>query len=387
MIDDSSYFRLEIQGKERNKDLWQKEALWNVGAKFVKNAKILFFIDGDILPRSPVWASEIIRRIESNKNQIIQCFSHFQDSLPGSPMIPSWMSEYYFNHKTPNVAPGLAWAMSREAYLGLGGINAIFPEGSADTAFLYELFRIKKGMPDWFLNSLRPIDHSYKITFHNAVLTHINHGKDRNYNNRSKIVDFNRMNLSSIVHIDQQGLLSWNSTNPLIRNVFSIERKLEILSTADGLQLLKDLKSAGLIHIPKHSNYQTKTALEYIRTKQNDFAIITEHDDELNEIKCYSFNKGLRSAELMAQNVLADGEDNIIDIEIFFPKKINIEFKIVEYGGDYRLIKHSKKFSDRFIYRENISHRADQVNYLQLIFRFQFEGHCSVKYRIKIERR
>jgi hypothetical protein len=89
----------------------------------------------------------------------------------------------------------------------------------------------------------------------------------------------------------------------------------------------------------------------------------------------------------MAQNVLADGEGNIIDIEIFFPQKTNIEFKIVEYGGDYKLIKYSKKFSNRFIYRKDISHQSDQVNYLQLIFRFQFEGHCSIKYRIKVERR
>lgn len=45
--DEVTYIR--IQGNEKNKYLFQKECLWNIGAKIAKNEKLMF-IDSDIAP-------------------------------------------------------------------------------------------------------------------------------------------------------------------------------------------------------------------------------------------------------------------------------------------------------------------------------------------------
>jgi hypothetical protein len=381
-----NYLRLEVKGRDRNRQLWQKESLWNIGAKHLKNASVLFFIDGDILPRSSSWARDIIAKIISNRKLIIQCFSYFQDSLPGSPVIPSWVNHFYTTRSVPELAPGLAWALSREAFLAMGGFNDIYPEGSADTAFVYELFKLNKNKPAWFLDSLRDINHSFSVTYHDETITHINHGRPDNYNNRARILDFLNINLRQLIYVDSTGLLAWRSKNPSIRNIFSLEKCLESMSVEEGYKVLSLLKKNNHIDFNKHFIYLSKNSGQNLRIKQGDFAILVEDGDKNCEVKCYSLKKGVRSIELAFTTILADGEDNIVDLEMYFPQKTMIEFKLMELGGDYRLIGYRKKYSNRFLYKEDISYKADNISHLKLIIRFQFENFSSVKYRFQVER-
>ncbi len=386
VVDHPRYYRLEIQGTERNRDLWQKEAMWNIGGKHVRNASVLFFIDGDIIPSSPYWAADIIAKILIHDDLILQCFSFFQDSLPGSPLVTSWMYELLVLKRVAGAAPGLAWAMSQRAFRELNGFNALFPDGSADTAFVFELFELNVQMPAWFIKNLRKFDHPFKVNFHRAVITHIHHGKDRNYNNRTRIIDLIRLDLKSIIEIDSRGLLAWKSTNPLIKNLFSLERKLEKLPIDQGHELLKKLTHANLINFNRHFIYHSKNALQQVVLQNSDFAIILENDEGHDEIRCYSMADGKRRACLRQNNILADGQDNIIDLEFFFSEKINIEFKIVEQGGQYRLIRYLKKFSNRFLFKEDFCYFDKSVTHVQILVNFEFKGHAQIKYKIKVER-
>lgn len=140
--------------KSEDDGLWLKENLINLAARYLPSDwKYVCWLDGDISFARPNWVGETIHLLQQYK--VLQMFSQAQDigpdyairsgimSRPG--FIYGWLNqdqvkpidEGYYYGKGGYGWSGLAWAMRREAWDGVGGIPDFGIHGGMDwhTAF------------------------------------------------------------------------------------------------------------------------------------------------------------------------------------------------------------------------------------------------------------
>ena len=128
--------------------IWNKECLLNLGIMQVPEAEYIAWIDADIFFRNPTWADDTLDALDLY--DVVQPWSHAHDLGPkdelmtvhtsfakvlhdGGPVAPNgpgwWKGDggpYVYPHS------GYAWAMTRRAFDGLGGLFDLGGMGSGD---------------------------------------------------------------------------------------------------------------------------------------------------------------------------------------------------------------------------------------------------------------
>ena len=202
-----------IYGKERNANLFQKEALWNIGAKLTRSDGMLF-LDGDCMPvdtdeyflrmaaalkpgRCVHAAWRIIHEGQDERNH--DFWSIMATDVRGKPTFP-----------------GMGYAMTRADYDNMDGFNPYSICGSGDMVFLWESVKsLHQRIPfarrfhTGLIRPNRPQLEPYAVS--GLTVQHNFHGlkTDRGYVwSRYAVEVFG--DPRAYCHIDSAGLLAWN---------------------------------------------------------------------------------------------------------------------------------------------------------------------------------
>ncbi len=231
-----------IYGRERNANLFQKEALWNLAVRMT-NARKLFFLDSDC---GPLDTDSYFRQI-------------FDACIPGRCVHAAWHivhegqpsknSDYYsFFADAADVPkgairfPGMGYCLMREDYERMDGFNPYSICGSGDAVFLWECLksvpqpmtyarRFHKGLIRPHKPQLEP------YTVKGLTVMHHYHGlkSDRGYVwSRYAVQLFGHP--KSYCHIDQSGLLAWNDPCFPLRDI--VMEKSKMHSKEELLELI-----------------------------------------------------------------------------------------------------------------------------------------------------
>lgn len=129
---------------------WNKENLLNIGVHRTPEAKYLAWIDADVIFRDPEWPIKALRALQHYA--VIQPWKTCYDLGPNGehlaahtsfahkffhrkPLVPERNGEAYWQGDGgPHIYPhsGYAWAMTREAFDGIGGLFEYGGMGSGD---------------------------------------------------------------------------------------------------------------------------------------------------------------------------------------------------------------------------------------------------------------
>lgn len=207
---------VRIFGNERNRNLFQKEALWNIGAKLT-NANKLLFLDGDC---EPVNCRDYFKQV-------------FGTCAPGNCVHAAWHivhegqqsgnRDYYSffadSADVPKGAirfPGMGYCITRHDYHAMDGFNPFSICGSGDAVFLWESLKsVHQPMTyakRFHQSLIRPHQPQLEpVCLKGLTVQHNYHGpkSDRGYVwSRYAVELFG--DPRAYCHIDSAGLLAWN---------------------------------------------------------------------------------------------------------------------------------------------------------------------------------
>ena len=219
-------------------ELWFKENLINLAVqRLPPDWKYMAWVDADVIFVRPDWVGETIQQLQHYK--VIQMWSQYQDVTPNFELIGtarSFMDCYVYGGiadmgKNMNMdyspakprigypgAPGLAWAMTREAWDYLGGLIDISILGACDWYMAHalvgnlELVLSKKYNPrylellmEWQNRAEKHIKRNVGVM--KGLAIHYWHGPkvDRKYGSREQILIENNYNPDVDLKRDWQG--------------------------------------------------------------------------------------------------------------------------------------------------------------------------------------
>ena len=223
---------IKIYGKERNRNIFQKEALWNIATKMT-DANKLCYLDNDVMPLD-------------NKKYFKQLFDA---TVPGTVVHAGWKLvaekepvnierySYMVDPKDKRFAdkakfPGLGYCLTREDYIARDGFNPMSIPGSGDAIFIWEscqsvtypVYNARKyhqGITRKGLPQLKP----YAVP--GMVVQHNFHGP---YSNRAYRWSREVMQLfgnpNAYCHLDSAGLVAWNDVDFLLKDILANKSRM-----------------------------------------------------------------------------------------------------------------------------------------------------------------
>lgn len=252
-VGDTQHAWAFVHGTDRNRDLFQKEALWNIAARSC-TSKYLIFLDADCHPAvtDPGWAWRVRGKLREDETSVVQGFSALVDprdpSPPGSGG-PSWTWELAHGKPHATRKTGVCWAMTRETFEDIGGWNPFGITGAGDALFCTEVtmqaaLTTATACADYFRRLVRPGITKRQAAYVNATLTHEYHGSlaERAYVTRHAALD-QFGDIRDHVVLDEQGLLAWRDPGCALRRV--VRRKPEMLTRADALRIVDEERARG----------------------------------------------------------------------------------------------------------------------------------------------
>ena len=224
-----------------NTELWIKESLINIGvSRLPEDWKYVAWIDADVAFARPNWVGETIHQLQHYK--VVQMFNQSVDLGPryailnnarafmhchvkGVPRPEGGRNRGgYYGPQQPEGPmmwhPGFSWAMTREAWDGVGGLIDFAMMGAADNHMAHALIgevddsyhpdvhpTYKRKLQEWQELADRHIRRN--VGYVSGLLLHYWHGKkvDRRYWDRWKVIVDNKFNPDTDLKYDWQGLI------------------------------------------------------------------------------------------------------------------------------------------------------------------------------------
>lgn len=226
-------------------ELWHKERSINLAInRLPRDWKYVAWIDGDVEFARPDWATETMHLLQHYK--VVQMFSESVNLSPVYEMIggkrQSFMHAYCNGNSISGEYglphPGFAWAATREAIDGMGGLFDTAILGSGDLHMARALTgnvkdRVYDRLSKGYMESLNIFqDRCEKnirrnVGYMSGLILHYWHGKraDRKYNDRWKILTDNNFDPEYDIQCESNGLYRFTGNKPQleygIRNYFS----------------------------------------------------------------------------------------------------------------------------------------------------------------------
>ena len=221
---EDNVIHLKIQQKDINKNLFQKECLWNIGAqKILKNIDNLIFIDVDTFPQNKHLFAKANKILNNNPNIVFQLGNCvITQKEDGFISRVQWLYSSFSKLNAQNsycFNPCGGFAISKKIFLQINGFNPYGFLYGGDILFLYEIDKRTHKIWNYEINMKIFKDMPRKINNHNilikneeAPLIHCWHGdhEERPYSLWGRIfeeLDFDKNEIS----IDKDGLLSWSN--------------------------------------------------------------------------------------------------------------------------------------------------------------------------------
>ena len=235
--------------------LFQKEAAMNLGAKIAPDAtEVLLFLDMDVHSADPHWFAEVMVPFAQHPGEgvLVQCYRRMMDtgepdrnywSVGSAPAIPLDPKIYR--------QPGLGWAMRRDYWTRIGGLNPWGVSGSGDVMILHEL---SPGYyPDWdgsvmawWQDVRRRGLPQARLAFANVDVIHEHHGpfKERAYWDSRVVIDWLETPVKEMIELGHDGLLRWRNPDCRLAKLFTCKAEIGNL----GLKV-----AAAKVGLLKHS--------------------------------------------------------------------------------------------------------------------------------------
>lgn len=252
---------IAVEGKSDNEGIWQKESLYNIALESIQDESYVIFMDGDVYTNSPDWITKIVSKLSSTEKLALQPFRHVIDSkirdLNFSSVASGFKNAVI---EYPAHGSGTVWAFRREDIEQLSGFNSLYPSGCGDTAFIMEILppsssyypHYLKNYP-WFIKLLRDAQPDIQLDYIDCDLTHINHGDERHYIDRSSYLNLFSKELSEYYFRNEQGLLEWKSNQNDLRDVVKLLLdKLNSKFVNHPIEKIIELKKKGKIKYMPH---------------------------------------------------------------------------------------------------------------------------------------
>ena len=243
-----------------NSVVWMKENLINIAlSRLPANWKYAAWIDGDVDFVNPDWVEDTLHELQHAP--VVQLFEHAIDLGPDHEILNKWESfgscyvkekpfkgskkewdkkkdsdeGYYFGQYGEGSGEywhsGYAWAATREALNGFGGLIDFAIAGAGDHHIACGIIgKIMHSVPskvhpnyikllkEWEMRALRTA-HKH-MGFVKGTLVHYWHGKkrDRQYRGRWEILTKNQYDPTCDIHKDTQGLWVLHPSNNRLRD-------------------------------------------------------------------------------------------------------------------------------------------------------------------------
>jgi len=254
-----------IRGEEENKDLFQKEALMNIGVTHCSETiKNLIFLDADVYCENPEWFNDIRNVLIENKKAVFQPASIIEEFEPIDSSFEKTNSQKTWNYARTrydedrfifNFNPGMVWCMSRMQYSRINGLNPFSIFFGGDNILAHETDSIHRSewsnyMTDsWMKFNIRKLKESSVPEF-NQIINHVWHGDqktERNYGIWMEVLNVLKLYPDNHVVLDKQNLLSYNRKTNILKSFISNKNKLD--SYQKALELMVKLKKKYTIDI------------------------------------------------------------------------------------------------------------------------------------------
>lgn len=222
---------IRINGKKRNKNIFQKEALWNIAARLTSAQNILF-VDADVYPENCTDWFERLEAAAECGTVTHPCTLLIEEGWGkggGDITIISAMAssetKTMYNCSGVRAFPGLGYLITRKDFNSIGGFNQFGITGSGDSVFLYECCPsarqpfgyahryhesiLRKGLPQFRTKALNGV--TIRHSFHGAM-------KDRAYQWSREVISLLGIP-RAMCHIDHAGLTAWNDPECLLAQI------------------------------------------------------------------------------------------------------------------------------------------------------------------------
>lgn len=232
-----------IDGADRNRVLFQKEALFNIGAALT-DTSYLIFADADVYCEDATWFAQLRAHLDVAPNAIVQGCQHFADSREARLSGASYAYAHEMQRFDIAKCPGLVWAMHRGYWEQIEGWNPWGISGSGDALFIYEHIagcRYSDGYfrYAWWRAVLRKGQPPGRVSYVPVSLTHVNHGSwsDRAYHWSRAVID--RFGLvEEFVELGDRALLAWRDPDCPLRRVLA--RKPELIDAENTMRVVTE---------------------------------------------------------------------------------------------------------------------------------------------------
>jgi cellulose synthase/poly-beta-1,6-N-acetylglucosamine synthase-like glycosyltransferase len=220
LADKPNFTHIQLPATDRHKNIWQKEAMMNIGAKQAKGEYIIF-IDSDVHSTKPDWFRRIRNKLKDNPHKMVQGFRLCRDSeFPVEHSFVSNAAEVVFQYRCDLMHnPGLVWGITKNMLEINDYLNPYMIYGGGDSIFMYEYLGSESNkLEDAWIVSFDRINHIKREAVHPAIIdcvdddiVHCNHGKvgKRNYRTRHYMTGYFTKELDDLVTLDENELLVW----------------------------------------------------------------------------------------------------------------------------------------------------------------------------------
>ena len=222
---------MRIYGKERNRNLFQKEALWNLATKYTDADKLLF-LDSDISPIRTMHYFQQMKEALVNGISIQACHCLIHEKYEDNPSIGNMygimsMKECPSGHVR---FTGIGYGITRHDFHERDGFQPFSIPGSGDMIFICESF------PDigfQFKNAIRYHQSlvrkcpRLKHDALDATCQHNFHGnkEDRAYCwSREAVLCFGLP--QAYCHVDSSGLIAWNDPDFILKEIVMQKKRM-----------------------------------------------------------------------------------------------------------------------------------------------------------------
>jgi len=215
---------IRIKQKKQNQNLFQKECLWNIGAKKLENVDNFIFIDIDTFSQNKSLFAKVNKILRIKPNTVFQlgnCIITQKED--GTITRVQWLWNSFSKLKAKEsycFNPCGGFAISKKVFNEIDGFNPYGLLYGGDILFLYEIDPRTNNIWDWNINNMnlfkgipRKLNNSHiKIKNEESPLIHCWHGDHRERPYHEWGLVFNELNFSKEeVKLDEDELLSWSN--------------------------------------------------------------------------------------------------------------------------------------------------------------------------------
>ena len=243
IIKNSNVKYVKVDLNDNQKDLFQKECLWNIGAEYTTDQdKYLVFLDSDCYVSNSDWFGRIKDILEFDERAIVyggknvSTFNYKTKEITDcNPTVGKFIGDIRHGAKTEalNFSSGFCYAMTKKVFYDIGGFNPYGAIYGGDTIFIYEISKeIQSSWKEVIGNShfqyfIRKdiLDLNLNFICLPDTIVHVWHGNpiERWYRDYFLFLTNNKIDVRKYIGLDSNGLLYWKHKDDLIN--FLIEFK------------------------------------------------------------------------------------------------------------------------------------------------------------------